>query len=432
MLRLEMLSKDGGVIPLFYDQHTSRLTDENGFRAVDFEGNPFLDPGAHNARPYVAVDYDTPGRKVREVKKLKIQLGLGCNYSCAYCLQASQVHRASQSSTRDAEAFLTNIDSWLRDPEGVEKVELWGGEPLMYWRHIEALVPALKVKFPNAKFSMVTNGSLFSKGIVDQLKAWDFAVAMSHDGPGHDVRGPDPFDDPVKLANIAYAWQTLHPRFSFNAVLTPKSHNVDAVIDWFQDYFPNCNVVFEGVVHSYAGDQSAIFDGVSLAAFSDTLAHQLVDGSAQRSPSLTEKLRRAVRSMVNERASETLFQKCGMDMPEQLAVDLKGNVMTCQNVGANGRHKIGHVDDFDNIALNTSRHWSKRPECQSCPVLQLCQGACMYQGGDNWTHSCNAEFAYNLAFFRAALFILTGRWLVAFSGDIIRPTLKKDRDVQVS
>jgi uncharacterized protein len=105
--------------------------------------------------------------------------------------------------------------------------------------------------------------------------------------------------------------------------------------------------------------------------------------------------------------------------------------MTCQNVGANGNHKIGHVDDFENIALNTSKHWSKRAECQSCPVLQLCQGACMYQGGDNWTHSCNAEFFYNLAFFRAALFVLTGRWMVGFSGDIIRPTLKKDRNVEV-
>jgi uncharacterized protein len=125
-------------------------------------------------------------------------------------------------------------------------------------------------------------------------------------------------------------------------------------------------------------------------------------------------------SIVNERSSESLFQKCGMDTPEYLAVDLKGNVMTCQNVGANGNHKIGHVDDFEKIALNTSRHWSKRPECQSCPVLQLCQGACMYQGGDNWTHSCNAEFFYNLAFFRAALFILTGRWMVGFSGDIVQ------------
>ncbi|BAR61986.1 hypothetical protein NK6_8842 [Bradyrhizobium diazoefficiens] len=431
MIRLEMLSENGEVVPLFYDQHTSRLLDKDGFKAVDYTNNPMYDPEPSQRRPFIAVDYDQPGRKVREVRKLKIQLGLGCNKSCSYCLQAIQVQKAAATSTRDASVFLANIDGWIVNPEGMEKVELWGGEPLLYWKKIEILAPALIAKFPNAQFSIITNGELLTREIVDQLKAWNFSLTISHDGPGQAVRGDDPFEDPHKFAMIQYAQKTFHPRFSFNAVLTPKSHDVNAIIDWFHDYFPGCNVGFEGVVHSYASDPASIFSIEQLAQFSDTLSRQLADGSALRSPAIMDKLRRSVNSFVNEQSSETLFQKCGMDMPEYLAVDLKGNVMTCQNVGANGNHKIGHVSDFENIALNTSKHWSKRPECQSCPVLQLCQGACMYQGGDNWTHSCNAEFFYNLAFFRAALFILTGRWLVGFSGDIVRPKLKKDRDVEV-
>ncbi len=431
MIRLEMLSSDGEVVPLFYDQHASRLLDNNGFRAVDFSNNPMLEREPVQARPFIAVDYDQPGRKVRQVKKLKIQLGLGCNKACSYCLQAAQINKAAASSTRDASEFLANIDGWIEAPEGMEKVEFWGGEPLLYWKKIEILAPELIKKFPNARLSIITNGELLTREIVDKLKAWNFSMAISHDGPGQAVRGSDPFEDPHQFAMIQYAQKTFHPRFSFNAVLTPASNDVNAIIDWFQDCIPGCNVGFEGVVHSYAGDPASIFSEEKLGQFSDVLSRQLIDGSALRSFMLHDKLRRAVRSMVNERSSESLFQKCGMDMPEYLAVDLKGNVMTCQNVGANGNHKIGHVSEFEDIALNTSRHWSKRPECQSCPVLQLCQGACMYQGGDNWTHSCNAEFYYNLAFFRAALFILTGRWMVGFSGDIVRPRLKKDRDVEV-
>jgi uncharacterized protein len=106
MIRLEMLSRDGEVVPLFYDQHTSRLLDKRRLRAVDFTGNPLFDPEPRQARPFIAVDYDQPGRKVREVKKLKIQLGLGCNKSCSYCLQAAQIHKAAASSTRDASEFL--------------------------------------------------------------------------------------------------------------------------------------------------------------------------------------------------------------------------------------------------------------------------------------------------------------------------------------
>ena len=52
-----------------------------------------------------------------------------------------------------------------------------------------------------------------------------------------------------------------------------------------------------------------------------------------------------------------------MDSPDAIAVDLRGNVMTCQNTGAKGVHKIGHVADFDGIALNTATHFAFRLEC---------------------------------------------------------------------
>ena len=34
--------------------------------------------------------------------------------------------------------------------------------------------------------------------------------------------------------------------------------------------------------------------------------------------------------------------------------DMRGNVMTCHNTEAKDLHKIGHVDDFDAIALDTA------------------------------------------------------------------------------
>lgn len=77
---------------------------------------------------------------------------------------------------------------------------------------------------------------------------------------------------------------------------------------------------------------------------------------------------------MRRRPIEALGQKCGMDSPDAIAVDLRGNVMTCQNTGAKDAHKIGHVADFDAIALDTATHFAFRPECISCPVVQLCKG----------------------------------------------------------
>ena len=116
----------------------------------------------------------------------------------------------------------------------------------------------------------------------------------------------------------------------------------------------------------------------------------------------------------SKKPASSLGQKCGMDDPSKMAVDLKGNVLTCQNVSAvatsfNGEsHKIGNVADFDNIKLKTSTHWSFREGCPNCPVLQICQGSCMFLTGDMFELACDNAFSDNLPYFLAGWEILTG------------------------
>ena len=52
-------------------------------------------------------------------------------------------------------------------------------------------------------------------------------------------------------------------------------------------------------------------------------------------------------SIQRRRPIEAFGEKCGMDRPEAIADDLRGNVMTCQNTGAKGAHMIGYVAEFD-------------------------------------------------------------------------------------
>jgi uncharacterized protein len=89
--------------------------------------------------------------------------------------------------------------------------------------------------------------------------------------------------------------------------------------------------------------------------------------------------------------------------------------MTCQNTGAKGAHKIGHVVDFDAIALDTATHFSFRPECMSCPVVQLCKGSCMFLEGEFFKQSCANEFAFNFGVMMAAVWHLTEMVVVGVS-----------------
>jgi uncharacterized protein len=116
----------------------------------------------------------------------------------------------------------------------------------------------------------------------------------------------------------------------------------------------------------------------------------------------------------NYRSADTLGQKCGMDQEDTMAVDLQGNVLTCQNVTAvskapNGKsHRIGHVNQLDNVKLNTSTHWKFRDDCAKCPLLQVCKGSCMFLEGEYFKLSCDAAYSDHLPFFAIAFEAATG------------------------
>jgi uncharacterized protein len=145
------------------------------------------------------------------------------------------------------------------------------------------------------------------------------------------------------------------------------------------------------------------------------------DGKVVHYRNLFEKAEEFLESLCTRRPSSALGQKCGMDRDDQLAVDLTGRVMTCQNTGAKGRHGIGSVYALDDVRLDTARHWSHRECCNYCPVLQLCKGACMYLEGDLFAQTCENEYHYNLAILAGVVKQATGLELVRVEGDVRRP-----------
>jgi uncharacterized protein len=103
-----------------------------------------------------------------------------------------------------------------------------------------------------------------------------------------------------------------------------------------------------------------------------------------------------------------------MDDENTIAIDLRGNVITCQNVSPlelskNGEsHLGGTLDDYANVELKSVTHWSNRKECPECPVLHLCQGACMFLDKKFWDVSCANAYSDNVALFALSMHKMTG------------------------
>ncbi len=405
----------GGPFGLLYDNQTSTLTDLAGqpvapVKAKDYPAFP------------VAVSADTPAGKSGNVKTLKIQLGLSCNYSCGYCLQRF-VPRAPAMGRQDVEDFMVKLPTWFTGGEDGQgkgvNVQFWGGEPLVYWATMRPLAEAIREQYPQAVFSVVTNGSLLTPEIVAWLDEMDFAVGLSHDGPGYAARGPDPLADPFQRQQIMTLYRRLRPkrRMFVNPMLHRKSQSRAAIANWLKVAFEDEEIILGEGMFTSAYDDGGLEHGLpddQAVAFRKQAFSEIRSGEARNFHVVHDKLRQFISSVGTARPSDSLGQHCGMDREDMIVVDLKGRVTTCQNVSAvamapNGQsHLLGTVDDLASVELRSATHWSKRPDCATCPVLQLCQGACMYVEGPHWRATCNNAYSGNIPFLAAGIEILSG------------------------
>lgn len=399
---------DGAEVTFLYDNINSRLMTDDGRDVVQKE----LASAEITAFP---VSRDNPGKKASP-RVLKISLGLSCNYECEYCSQRF-VPRSQETNKSDIDSFLDGLHAWVTYPP--ERIEFWGGEPLVYVKTLRPLAERLRAIYPNASFSIITNGALLNSEINEWLDRMGFSVGISHDAMGQLVRGPDPLEDEDSRAGIIDLYKRLKPsgRISINSMLHRGNQSRKAIRDfWVSRFGENVSIGEGALIDPYdaGGIASSLTDADEQIKFRKQSLNELRSGELKQFDLVKSKLQGFLYSLRSQRNAYTLGQKCSMDRADNIAVDLRGNVLTCQNVSAasiapNGlSNKIGHVSNFSEIKLNTATHWSQRKDCPSCPVLQLCQGSCMFLEGPLWDAGCDNAYSDNIPFLVASVEYLTG------------------------
>jgi uncharacterized protein len=408
-------NSEGHAQTFLYDNMINRLTDQNGLI--------FNNGSTSKGKPYIPFSKDLPLRKSKNIRVLKIQLGLSCNYSCDYCSQRF-VERAPETSKKHIDAFLTKLESLNFSEENGLQIEFWGGEPLVYWKTLKPLAEAIREKYKwdrPIRFSTITNGSLFTDEICDWLYESGFSIGFSHDGPGQHVRGEDPFDNPKLKETILafYKRMKAENRISINAMLNSKNYGRKDIHNWFINLTGDENVELgEGsVVDAYdeGGYENLISTKADHFAFRKTAFNDIYSNNGNIGfNGIVNKVDAFTKSVLSQTSAEFLNQKCGMDDENVVAMDLMGNIITCQNVSSvqisgNGEsHLSGTVEKIDEVEITTATHWSNRDHCSECPVLHLCKGSCMYLEGKYWDKSCQNAYSDNVALFALSLEKITG------------------------
>jgi uncharacterized protein len=400
---------------LMYKPHTSELT-ENGI-PVSLESIN-MDYTKGHFHEWIPNSPSNPAKKSDKPNNVKIQMGLKCNYSCSYCNQAQFVPNSFQGNPAEAQKFLDELDTWFKGDGNKTRWEFWGGEPLVYIKVLKVLAEGLRKKFPKAEFNIITNASMLTPEIVDWLDSLDFQVGISHDGAVYrDQRGEDILCKPETLAAVKYAYNKLFPkgRIGFNCVLTVKNYSLHKVREYIAEKMGlepfNIPLTTEEIMLPY--DAGGMMLSPTLPEeqkeMKEVLFEEAAFGKTLGVSTVFDKLDDFFNSISTRRPFTVFGQKCGMDNPNILAVDLKGNTMTCQNVNANlPNHNTGTYKDIKAIEMTLVHHFRTRSECVRCPVVQLCKGACLFLENEYWTKACDVSYNYNVAMLGAALYRLTG------------------------
>ena len=413
-MRFRLYCKDlDGEAVFYYDNSTGLLHRDDGSPV----GNPRADLGDYQQAVQVHPMYQ-PIRKHNAPRVLKIQFGLSCNYSCSYCLQKA-VDRPDQASLAGLPGFLEKVRTFLTGAPDV--VQLWGGEPLVYIKPIRALTAELKRIYPNAMFTMVTNGSLLSPEINDWIMENDIAIALSHDGPGQSFRGPDPFEEEHRGAHIRDLYwrkKKAGKPMSVGAMIHAQNYDRAKVAAWLIEKFDDADIVIGEGSFIDVYDATTMMNCPSSDREHVEIRKVALDNIRRKADRnfITSRQRMSewLTTMIEGRMLASLGMKCGMDQADTLTVDLAGNVLTCQNTSSvafapNGQpHRSGSIEAIDDVQVRTSTHFAYRRTCLNCPVVQVCKGGCMYLEGKLFEKSCENMYTDHVPYLAAAVEALTG------------------------
>jgi len=341
---------------------------------------------------------------------MRILLGHACNYSCTYCMQKDIGNPDERPENFWLESFIESVKNNL-DLSDLERIELWGGEPFLYWNDI---VPIMKyLDAPNRHFYISTNGSPLRQKHVDFFKTLEASVMMgiSHDGPGHEtLRGENIFDK-KSVVNTLKQLDDMHPKvqYSFNCVVSATNYDLFAINDYFKDVADTLELkhVRMSYIPARVYDDSDsknsaehVIKGDDLPKFKKIVNDFIVAGIEQIKTTGDRILNTNIidndtgvlkyAGLTRHQIPITMVSSCGADSADILSIDIRGNIRLCPHTSE--KFNGGHINDIKGIKIIGLDLDRKNEHCYTCPVRRLCKSSCPIKFPDEvFMHNCRVE-----------------------------------------
>jgi uncharacterized protein len=365
--------------------------------------------------------------KTNKPTALRILLGHACNYSCGYCMQKDIGNPDERPENFWLEPFIESIDKHL-DLEQLERIELWGGEPFLYWNDMMPIMKRLDAQ--NRHFYISTNGSALRQKHVDFFKTLQGSIMMgiSHDGPGQEsLRGEDIFIK-ESVCNTVRQLGEMYPKvqFSFNPVVSATNFDLFKINDYFKEVADRLGLQHARIsfvpARIYDDSDSVnsadhVIRGDLLPEFKEMVDSYLKSAIKQKKEGGTRILNSNIVDndvgvlkyalLTKHQIPITMTSSCGADSADILSMDIRGNVRLCPHTSE--KFTGGHINNLKGVKIIGLTLERKDTHCSKCPVKRLCKSSCPIDfPTEVFLHNCRVEKIWYSAIQQNAFSLLFG------------------------
>ena len=346
---------------------------------------------------------------------IRILLGHACNYDCDYCMQKDIGNPDEREKITTTEQFIEQLSKL--DMSRLQKIDLWGGETLLYWKTMEVLMT--KFDREGLVWFIPTNGTPLQMKHIEffsKLKS-EVTIGLSHDGPGHErLRGEEFLHKKIEILKASQ--ETPNIKFSFNPVLSKTNYNLLEINKFFYDFAKNNGLDMRklaiawvlGHNHDYenqSGSATHVIGGDALDKFKICLDEYMDACIEQQFHNIDNRIINSSLfhgsmgvlpyiKTLKKQILPTNTTSCGVDDEGVLSVDMKGNVRTCPHTDET--FIGGHLDELEKVKLKRVDLERYENHCKSCEVFRLCKSNCPIEVPDEVFYTnCAVEKVYNRA-----------------------------------
>lgn len=370
----------------------NKLDDLKNFKLNKAETKLMVENGIYETTSDMEEIYESLRFGIKKQVKIPTIMYLNvstfCNLACKYCFIENNPVSSQKYNKMSFETSKIAVDKFLTELEKNKIIEsqiiFYGGEPLTNWEVVKQTIKYIKdEKQSNITLTIITNGTLLNREIIQFLMDYHIGIGISIDGPkfiNDKNRIFKSGNESVyeKAMSSIELLNEMNSSYCVSATVTPDVvDNEDEIFKWLIDN--KIKNVFWNLYHYSSRTENWEKHYNKMSDFILNAYKILKENNIGE-----EKVKEQIEMFLNQTFK---FHSCGAVGLNQLTIKPNGDVCICQGDSRSYNNIVGNIlnDEIDDILNNPiNNDWLKmytidKEKCKYCSAISVCGGGCPLQ-----------------------------------------------------